>query len=334
MRYLLLFISLFPLIGFPQQRPHYTQYILNHYLLNPALTGIENYIDLRASYRNQWAGLHGAPVTSYFSIQGPLSKKDYRENITSQPMPGENPLGNDYRETYTAASPHHGLGLIAVSDHTGPISQYNLNVTYAYHLGLSPTTSIAAGFGAGIYLAHLNRERLLLENPSDPALNSTISQRVRPDLNAGLWLYAHHYFAGFSIQQIIPYSLSFTNDPNYKSGELVRHYFATAGYKVDLSEEISAIPSALVKFVNHLPPSVDTNVKLTYRNIIWVGGSYRWQDAFATMFGCNISYLFNFSYSYDLSTSGLKTVSRGTHEIVIGFLLNNHYRDTCPRNLW
>ena len=30
-----------------QQKPHYTQYILNQYIVNPAITGIENYIDVK-----------------------------------------------------------------------------------------------------------------------------------------------------------------------------------------------------------------------------------------------------------------------------------------------
>jgi hypothetical protein len=27
-------------------------------------------------------------------------------------------------------------------------------------------------------------------------------------------------------------------------------------------------------------------------------------------------------------------MNRGTHEIVIGFTLNNVYGDLCPRNIW
>ena len=44
------------LVGFAQQKPHYTQYILNNYILNPALTGIENYTDVKMSARDQWVG--------------------------------------------------------------------------------------------------------------------------------------------------------------------------------------------------------------------------------------------------------------------------------------
>ena len=58
-----------------QQKPHYTQYVLNNYILNPALSGIENYTDIKISHRHQWAGLTDAPVTTYLSIQGPLGKK-------------------------------------------------------------------------------------------------------------------------------------------------------------------------------------------------------------------------------------------------------------------
>ena len=91
-----------------QQKPHYTQYILNQYIINPALSGIENYVDIKLSHRHQWSGLNGAPVTTYFTIQGPIGKKDYHTTATSFAMPGENPRGQRYWENYTAPEPHHG----------------------------------------------------------------------------------------------------------------------------------------------------------------------------------------------------------------------------------
>src|SRR5436309_12262380 len=100
--------------SFGQQKPYYTQYILNNYILNPALTGIENYTDLKISYRNQWADITGAPVTTYLSIHGPIGKKDYRTTATSFEIPGENPGGKSFVETYTAPEPHHGIGLIVM----------------------------------------------------------------------------------------------------------------------------------------------------------------------------------------------------------------------------
>src|SRR3954470_16811434 len=74
-----------------QQQPHYTQYILNQYILNPALTGIENYTDIKLSHRHQWVGLQDAPVTTYLTVHTPIGKKDYRTTATSSSVPGENP---------------------------------------------------------------------------------------------------------------------------------------------------------------------------------------------------------------------------------------------------
>ena len=110
-KWLLFFCVLFAVTQLPaQQKPVYTQYILNNYIINPAITGIENYTDVKISYRNQWTGIDGAPVTTYLSIQGQVGKKDYRTSATSYDVPGENPRGRSYRESYTAAEPHHGLG--------------------------------------------------------------------------------------------------------------------------------------------------------------------------------------------------------------------------------
>ncbi len=60
-----------------QQQPYYTQYILNNFILNPALAGIENYWDFKVSYRNQWVGLQGAPRTLYLTVNAPLGKTDH-----------------------------------------------------------------------------------------------------------------------------------------------------------------------------------------------------------------------------------------------------------------
>src|SRR6476620_7170662 len=87
---------LFSMCLYAQQKPHYTQYILNQYIINPALTGIENYVDIKVSHRQQWVGLQDAPVTTYLTIHGPIGKSDLNTTATSQKIPGENPRGENY----------------------------------------------------------------------------------------------------------------------------------------------------------------------------------------------------------------------------------------------
>ena len=96
------FLLLFGLSSNAQQRPYYTQYIMNNYIINPALAGIENYWDVKASHRLQWVGLQDAPITTYLTIQGPLHKSDYdeRQTATTFGPEGKNPRGQAYWQTY------------------------------------------------------------------------------------------------------------------------------------------------------------------------------------------------------------------------------------------
>lgn len=326
-----------------QQRPHYTQYILNNYILNPALTGIENYTDLKLSARDQWVGIAGAPRTAYLTIHGPIGKKDYKTSATSYEVPGENPRGNAYWETYTASEPHHGIGASIVNDKTGNFNRFTANLSYAYHIGLSPRTNLSAGFAAGITTVSLNADGKAFfgPNPSDPAIGGATAselRKIKPDLSVGLWLYSANYFAGISAQQVIPQKLSFVDDATFQqTGKLIPHVFLTAGYRFLLNEDINAIPSVMVKYINGAFENsyqAELNLKLQYQDLFWLGGSYRQFDGYAAMIGLNVGNTINVGYAYDFTKTALHTYSRGTHEIVIGFLIGNRFGDTCPRNVW
>ena len=311
---------------------------MNNFILNPAVAGIENYWDVKASHRIQWMGIQDAPVTTYFTIHGPLDKDAYgRSNTTSMRTPGENPRGAAYWREYEATEPHHGVGLTIINDKTGPLNRFAAYGTYAYHLGIAPRLSLSAGISAGITNISLNAQQLDFGSVIiDPAVaTSGLINRYKPDISAGLWLYASNFFVGLSAQQIVPQPISFAeNQVTVKDSKLVPHLFFTAGYRIDVSEYLNVLPSVLLRYVNPLPLGVDLNAKVQYLDLIWLGGSYRFKDGFAAMVGMNLSANMNIGYSYDIQTSSLNRASRGTHELLIGFQLGNRYGDWCPRNLW
>jgi hypothetical protein len=80
------------------------------------------------------------------------------------------------------------------------------------------------------------------------------------------------------------------------------------------------------------------NVKLQYEDFLWLGAGYRYSNflsGYSGMIGINVFNAVNISYSYESATNTrLQTYSKGTHEIVLGFLLGNKFGDSCPRNLW
>ncbi|MBC8051805.1 MAG: type IX secretion system membrane protein PorP/SprF [Sphingobacteriaceae bacterium] len=327
------FFGLFSLIASAQQKPVFTQYIFNNYLINPAISGIENYVDFKAGHRNQWTGLEGAPVTNYFSIHAPFGNGFLSGDATSFGGQDDNPMSRSFTRNYMAAEPHHGLGIYGLSDKTGPINRLDLNATYAYHLGLSNKLNLAVGVAVGVSQTSLNAEKVTLAEKTDPAVAASQNEKIRPDLSLGVWVYGPTYFFGLSAQQLVRQTI-FASDGLNSSSQTVPHFYFTTGFKIIAAESIGIIPSLMVRKVSQSPTTVDVNIKTAFRDKLWIGASYRSKDAFCALAGFNISQLLNVGYSYDFTTSNLGDVSTGTHEIVLGILLNNRYRVTCPQRSW
>lgn len=322
--------------AFAQQKPHYTQYILNQFIINPAIAGIENYTDIKLSHRQQWVGIQDAPVTTYFTAHTALGKKNFESTATSYVGDGENPRGRAFYESYESAHPHHGVGMQVINDQTGPINRFSAYAVYAYHIGITPTTSISAGLGAGVTNISLNADKLRFNTQVDPAVfGSGTLNRLKPDLMAGVYLYSRDWFAGISAQQIVPQKIDFSDGAvTTLKGKQVPHLFISAGYRVLVGDNFNLIPSLMLKYVNPTPLQGDFNAKLQYRDKAWVGASIRTGEGFAAMAGLNVSPSLNIGYSYDYATSRINTFSKGTHEILVGFIIGNKYDDSCPKNVW
>ena len=197
------------------------------------------------------------------------------------------------------------------------------------------------GFSGGISMISLDRSKHDFDgsgDPFDPATGNAFSgelNKLRPDVGAGLWLYSRDFFIGLSGQQIVPQKLTFVDDAAFLTkGRLVPHIFLSGGYRFLLNDDINLIPSLMFKYIhnsskNDFQPEI--NVKAQYQDLLWLGGSYRYQDGYAAMAGVNVKNTFNIGYAYDFTTTALNTVSRGTHEIIIGFLIGNKYSEKCPR---
>lgn len=324
-----------------QAKSAYTQYVLNNYILNPAVAGIENYTDIKVSTRNQWTGIPGAPITTYVSINGPIGKSDYRTNATSFDVPGVNPRGNQYWDDYEAAAdPHHGAGLVISNDRAGYINRWNITGTYAYHRPLSAKTTLAAGFNAGVSGINIDVSKATFSDGQPDlafALATGQIRKVTPEFGAGLWVYSARFFGGISVLNIIPNKAKFTNADNYGT-YYTPNFFATLGYRVALGDDFSVIPSVSGQYWQPQLYGVHGNMKFQYRDRAWVGGSYRYSNflkGYGGMAGFYISNTLNASYSYEVATNTrLRSYSGNTHEVMIGITLGNKYGDNCPRNIF
>ncbi len=323
-------------VALGQQRAQYSQYMLNGYLLNPAMGGTEDFIDVKTGYRNQWVGFEGAPVTAYLSGHLALGKSD-RTSYT--PDFGQRRNITRVFDNQPVGPGHHGVGALLVSDRTGPTSRTSFDLSYAWHQPLTARLKLAVGVAGGFTQHTLDFDQLRLLNPQDVLAQQGKINTTTPDLNVGALLYARRWYVGASAQQLLFRRLDYRDAlPSGSSytwlGQLYAHYFLTGGMRLYLSEDWTFVPSVLVKWVQPTPISYDFNGRLQYQDRFWLGLSYRRNDAVVGLVGFYLSPLLNLSYSYDFTLSNIGTVSRGTHEVVLGLQLRNRQRLLCPRNVF
>lgn len=167
--YALLCFLLIALVAEAQYRPQHSLYLLNNYLINPAITGIESYADLKAGYRSQWTGLRGAPVTYYVTYHMPLQRSNlatYRPNPTKPGKgSGAEREGVEIMQSGKQLKRHHGVGGSMIADRTGSFKRMEVNASYAYHLPVSRKVTASFGASFGVIQYSLDYDKVVLANP-------------------------------------------------------------------------------------------------------------------------------------------------------------------------
>lgn len=306
-----------------QQRAQFSQYMVNNYVLNPALGGTEDFVDVKAGFRSQWLGFEGAPVTYYLSAHTPIG----REHGTGH---------GHHRGEHKG---WHGVGAYLYNDITGPTSRSGGLASYSYNMPINKFIRMSLGVFGGFQQFKIDGNSFLLLDQDDAVLNGVRTTFV-PDAMIGTWVYAKYWYVGLAAHQILQNKLDFEdvgsiNHNGTDISKLNNHYFVNGGLNVPVGYDFSVVPSFMVKVVTPAPVSVDLNCKMSYKKgLYWGGISYRSLDSFALLAGTTIRYKIGISYSYDLTTSELRKYNTGSHEIVISYKIPPHGSPDCPSKFW
>jgi type IX secretion system PorP/SprF family membrane protein len=279
-----LIILLLPFTLEGQQSPVYTQYMFNKFVYNPAFAGVDPFFQIRSNHRFQWVGLTDPPLTNSLSYYGPHA---------TLPM---------------------GYGGYIYYDVTGPTSRAGLTGAYAYNVGITDDLRLSMGISLGIMQYKMDGTQITLKDPTDDALEKAVYSSFAFDANFGLYLYSDNYYAGFSTTQLINSKLKL-----YGLNKLKTHYYLTGGYTFDINDDFKLEPSMIIKATSPLIFQLDFNVRVIYMDMIWLGLSYRTQDALSFLIGYTYNDRIHIGYSYDFTTTDLRKYNSGTHEIMIGY---------------
>ncbi len=273
-----------------QQDPHYTQYMYNMNVINPAYAGSKENLSFGLLYRKQWVEIEDAPTTFTFS--------------------GHTPAGKNV-----------GIGLSLISDEIGPVKEQNAYADFSYTLNLGGEHKLAFGLKAGATFHKVDFNRVIptLPDPSDGVFANNVSN-VYFNLGAGFFYYTNKYYVAFSVPNML--NAKHLDFDGREYGNETQHYFLTGGYVFDLSSTLKFKPFAMLKSAFNAPTSLDVSANFLFNEKFEIGATYRLEDSFGAMVNYAITPNLRIGYAYDHIVSDLNVTTPSSHEVILLFDVN------------
>jgi len=281
MKLFVFIVSFLPLTVISQNDVHFSQYMFNETIFNPAAIEISNTINASLIARQQWVGFENAPSSQS------LNASTYIQEIFG------------------------GVGINIIHDKLGYESFLTARAFYAFPVQISVLSSLTFGLGAGIVNRTIDGTDLRYEDMNDPNALFGRESFLRPDFNFGMEYVDPNLTAGFAITHL------YRSVRGAEIDYAPRHYYLYAKYLFeDVADNISLQPYILFKSSWYIT-QFDINLIAYYDDVFWGGFSYRLGDAISAMVGYNITPEIRVGYAYDYSVGVSRGYSGGSHEIMI-----------------
>ncbi|MDR9399794.1 MAG: type IX secretion system membrane protein PorP/SprF [Psychroflexus sp.] len=258
-----------------QQDPQYTQYMYNMNVVNPAYAGSKETLAITALFRDQWTGLQGSPRTVTLS--------------------GHSPVGNGL-----------GIGFSAINDEIGPVEETNAYADVSYTIDFANDHHLAFGVKAGGTFQDIGLLDLDLQDNNDDAFSQNVSEAFF-NVGAGFFYYTDNWYVSLSVPNFLSATYLDVNGREFGTDE--QHFFASAGYVFQLSDDVKFKPSVMVKSELSSIVSYDLNANFLFFEKFEVGASYRAEDSFSGLVGFRPTNWAQVGFAYDSSVSDINEPS-------------------------
>jgi type IX secretion system PorP/SprF family membrane protein len=271
-----------------QQTPHFTQYMFNPLILNPAVAGADDILSAAVSSRQQWNGVKGAPETQTLTV-------------------------------HTLVVPSRlGLGVSAMTDEIGIHRTQQFHANASYRMRVSRETYLSMGMRAGLRHQKSDYASLNVTDP-DPKLSGTQIAQNHFSIGAGVFLRNKRLEAGLSVPQLLP--LTFDVNDTVSVRMRTTDYLLFGRYSFPIHPYVDFQPGVLVKFQHGAPLSYDVNAGILIQKVLFTGISYRKKESVDFLLRANITAQLVVGYSYDHAIGRVGTLARnGSHELMVNYL--------------
>ena len=242
--------------SFAQQDPQFTQYMFNTLYYNPGFAGVDGVTRMSLMYRSQWtgytqtAGGGGAPSTTILSMTAPIYK------INS------------------------GIGAYIVNDQLGALTNQEVQVSYAYHLGIKDA-KLSFGIRGGAFAQTIDGSKYRAIQIPDVSIPTSGGSQIRPDLAVGVFYRKEKYYAGVSFNHLTKPTFDFGTSSR---SPLQSHMYITGGYFYELNFDVKLQFTTLIQS-DFTKTTVNLSGLAYFKDTMWGGLAFRQSEAATLMLG-------------------------------------------------
>ncbi len=291
------------------QDPQFSQFYANPLYMNPAFAGSTGNTRIVASARNQYTALNKNFNTQMVSVDMSISQ-----------------IGG-------------GLGLMATNDVAGDgnLSSVSYSGIYSYQFHVNKQLIIRTGIQGTYVQRSYDFSLLRFGDQIDPRYGFVYPTKEAvgfqkigyANFGAGFLAYTDIFFGGFSIQNIAEPNISFysaTQSSSSSQYTLPRRYTAHAGLNIFLTHQRDDQERLLISpNVIYMQQRDFTQLNLGFyvkkqalTGGLWFRQTSQNSDAAIVLIGLKFP-KFRAGYSYDITVSGARTATMGSHEISLAY---------------
>lgn len=289
-----------------QQNAVFTHYTVNPYLYNAAQVGESGYTTLSAHYRRQWVNMPEAPDTKLFSAQTMIKDK-------------------------------FGIGAKVYLDEAHILKNFGALLSYAYYIRFNKANPkkhyLSVGLSAGFKSQRISFEESTIKDDLDPSIFYDGAANTVFDAEAGIKYKWRGLNVGVFASNIAPQSFQYKNDLSLLEYKPSFHIYGQVGYDffLDKKQNFALKPSVLVRYIPDIPFQFDANLLFDWKNTIWIGGGYRYENTgLWAIGGFRVHDMVALTYSYEQSIDGYQAALGSTHEISLEFRFKKKSKKVDP----
>ena len=306
---------------YSQQMPLYSQYILNEFLINPSVAGVDGLTTINLTGRRQWVGFENSPNTYSATISTRILKKGFIIKRGS--------FGNAYRKSTKGRV---GLGAGIIADRNGAINRTGIYFTYAYHVFFQ-NSQLSFGLSATTFQFKIDEDIAQLKYPDHDPISSVLGKSSYiPDATAGIHFMNPQFNIGLSVTNVLQSPVKF-GEINLESDQLnhKREYHLTWTYRNTFNSKPTweIEPSFILRTNENFNFNGDLSGRLIYRREYWAGMSIRTSGELIAFLGLRYQ-KFILGYSFDYGLNALSKLTYGSHEVTMAF----KFGDSVRRYRW